>query len=253
MNAKKLQGRVFGELTVREYAGTNRHNQAVWLCDCSCGNVKTIAAQSLLNEVSRSCGAAIHRAGFSATHGLSKTLEYGVWSTMKQRCSNPNVASYKDYGGRGVKVCKRWSESFEAFLEDMGRRPSPQHSIERKNNEGDYTPRNCFWATRKVQVKNRRNNRMLTANGETLHMAEWARRLGCNPAAILARLATGMSEEEAVTKPVPSRPNSKLTEDDARYIKKTYPSISMEGLAAKLGVSKKTVFNVLHGKVFTDV
>ena len=172
---------------------------------------------------------------------------------MKQRCSNPNVASYKDYGGRGIRVCKRWSDSFEAFLEDMGDRPSPQHSIERKNNEGDYTPRNCFWATRKAQVTKKRNTRLLTANGETLHMAEWARRLGCNPAAILARLATGMGEEEAVTKPIPSRPNSKLTEDDARYIKKTYPSISMDGLAAKLGVSKKTVSNVLHGKVFTDV
>lgn len=253
MQAKKLQGRVFGELTVREYAGTNRHNQALWLCDCSCGNVKTVVAQSLLNEASRSCGAAIHRAGFSATHGLSKTLIYGVWNTMKQRCSNPNVASYKDYGGRGIKVCKRWADSFEAFFDDMGDRPSPQHSIERRNNEGDYTPRNCFWATRRAQVTNKRNNRMLTANGETLHMAEWARRLGCNPAAIIARLNTGMDEAEAVTKPIPPRPNSKLSDKDARYIKETYPDLSMEKIAATLGVSKKTVFNVIHGKIFVDV
>lgn len=94
---------------------------------------------------------------------------------------------------------------------------------------------------------------MLTANGETLHMAEWARRLGCNPAAIIARLNSGMDEAEAVTKPVPPRPNSRLSDEDARYIKETYPDLSMEKIAATLGVSKKTVFNVIHGKIFVDV
>lgn len=249
---KDLHGQVFGKLTVVRFLGTDKNRAAVWRCRCECGGTHDVVGNVLLRGAVRSCGCL--RLGLGApnkTHGMKGTLVYGVWNTMKQRCSNPNVRGYENYGGRGIEVCRRWMK-FENFYEDMGDRPEGT-SLERRDNDGDYTPRNCFWATKEVQVKNKRNNRYLTANGKTLHMAEWARRLGCSPAAILARLATGMSEEEAVTKPIPARPNSKLSEDDARYIKTTYPSISMEALAAKLGVSKKTVFNVLHGKIFTDV
>lgn len=103
------------------------------------------------------------------------------------------------------------------------------------------------------QAKNKRNNRFIEANGERLHLAEWARRLGCNPAAILARLATGMPESEAVTKPVPDRPNSRLTPAEAIEIRSTYPKLSAQKLADLFGVSKKTILNVIHGKTFADL
>lgn len=183
---------------------------------------------------------------------MTGTPLFRVWAMMRSRCENPTVKSYPSYGGRGIKVCERW-QKFENFYADMGDRPSPQHSLERVDNDGDYSPENCIWATREVQVKNKRNTRLITANGETYHLAEWARRLGCNPAAILARIAAGMSEAEAVTKPVPERPNSKLTPDDARKIRALYPSMTSIKLAEKFGVSKKSILNVLHGKNFADV
>lgn len=246
-NVRDLRGLVFGQLTAISVAGRNKHGLLTWLCRCECGREHVVVGTSLTRGHTTTCGK--HNLHLKQKY----PLVYGVWNTMKQRCSNPNVASYKDYGGRGIKVCKRWVDSFEAFFDDMGDRPSPQHSIERRDNDGDYSPSNCFWAIKEVQVKNRRNNRMLTANGETLHMAEWARRLGCNPAAIIARLNSGMDEAEAVTKPVPPRPNAKLANKDVQYIRSAYPDLSMEKIAATLGVSKKTVFNVIHGKIFVDV
>lgn len=183
---------------------------------------------------------------------MSKTQLFGVWAMMLSRCSNKNVKAYKDYGGRGISVCDRW-QFFENFYADMGDRPTPNHQIDRIDNDGPYSPENCQWALREQQAKNKRNNRFITANGESLHLAEWARRLGCNPSAILARLATGMPEDEAVTKPIPERPNSRLTPAEALAIRSTYPRLSAQKLADLYDVSKKTILNVIHGKTFADL
>lgn len=249
---KDLTGMVFGSLTALMYAGSNKHGQATWVCDCACGKRKTIVAQSLLNGDSTTCGMAVHRGPTNYVHGMKGTLIYGVWNSMKNRCTNPKVAGFKNYGGRGVKVCDRWHR-FENFYADMGDRPSDNHSIERRDNDGDYSPENCYWADKATQSSNKRNTRLITANGETLHLAEWARRLGCNPAAILARLATGMPEAEAVTKPIPARPNSRLTDIEAAEIRNKYPGLSAQKLADLFRVSKKTVLNVIHGKTFADL
>lgn len=249
---KDLTGMVFGSLTALMYAGSNKHGQATWVCDCACGKRKTIVAQSLLNGDSTTCGMAGHRGPTNYVHGMKGAPIYGVWNSMKNRCSNPKIASFKSYGGRGIKVCERW-QKFENFYADMGDRPSDNHSIERRNNNSDYSPENCYWADKATQAKNKRNNRFIEANGERLHLAEWARRLGCNPPAILARLATGMSEVEAVTKPIPGRPNSRLTDIQAAEIRSKYPGMSMQKIADLFGVSKKTIFNVIHGKTFADV
>jgi len=134
----------------------------------------------------------------------------------------------------------------------MGPRPEGG-TLERINNHGPYSPENCKWATRSEQAGNKRNNRWITANGKTQTLAQWAKELGCNPSNILYRIKSGMSEEQAVTTPIAERPNSKLTAEDAAYVKENYPMLTSTVLAAKLGVSKKTVLNIIHGRTFRDV
>jgi hypothetical protein len=134
----------------------------------------------------------------------------------------------------------------------MGPRPEGG-TLERIDNHGPYSPENCKWATRSEQAGNKRNNRWITANGKTQTLAQWAKELGCNPSNILYRIKSGMTEEQAVTTPIAERPNSKLTAEDAAYVKENYPMLTSTVLAAKLGVSKKTVLNIIHGRTFRDV
>jgi hypothetical protein len=179
---------------------------------------------------------------------------YRLWRAMHNRCYNSNVKCYGHYGGRGIVVDEKWhgKEGFAVFLKDMGQRP-PGTTLDRIDNNGPYSAENCRWATKDQQANNKRNNRWITANGKTQTLAQWARDLGCNPANILYRIKSGMTEEQAVTVAVSARPNSKLTEADARYVKENYPVMTSSQLAAKLGVSKKTVLNIIHGKTFRDV
>ncbi len=125
------------------------------------------------------------------THGASpvdgKTAEYNLWCTMRQRCNDPAARSYPRYGGRGIQVCVRWND-FAAFLADMGPRPSPNHQIERVDNDGPYAPDNCRWATAREQANNRRTNHTLTYTGRTQTIAEWARETGLSQSSIEQRL-----------------------------------------------------------------
>ena len=160
------QGDKYGRLTiVREiepifsYLGKmiRRFN-----CVCDCGNKWEGQLQVLRNGRTKSCGC-YHKEKSKETqlinhfkHGDSNSFEYKIWKGMKQRCTNPNHKKWKDYGGRGIKVCDRWLVSYENFLMDMGRKPGPEYSIDRINNNGDYEPSNCRWATDSQQMKNRR-------------------------------------------------------------------------------------------------
>ena len=189
---RDLTGCVFGRLTVTRLHSVTAHSTAKWLCRCTCGNQKPVVGSSLTSGVTVSCGcqklesATSHKQSGGA-HG-KPSPEYEAWGRMLYRCNTPTCAAWDDYGGRGISVCERW-HSFENFLEDMGRRPSPKHSIDRfPNNDGNYEPSNCRWATAKEQTRNRRTSKMISFQGETLCAAEWAERIGVKYGTFLKRL-----------------------------------------------------------------
>lgn len=171
-----------------------------WMCRCDCGSERVVDGRSLTAGLSTSCGCfkseSISDRSFK--HGqCGKTDEYNIWGGMIQRCTNENSDSYPRYGGRGIKVCDRWLNSFEAFFEDMGPRPSKKHSIDRyPNNDGDYGPFNCRWATTKEQFRNFRKNRWLECGGVKMIMKDWADKWSITSSAIIRHFNKGETFEE---------------------------------------------------------
>ena len=202
-NIKDRTGHVYGRWTVIAFTGT-KSKRAQWLLRCECGTERVVASQSLVGGRSRSCGC-LNAEMVSArcrTHGLSGTPVFNVWSSMNQRCVNANDKFYHEYGARGISVCERWRESFENFYADMGPRPSDKHSIDRRDNDGNYEPSNCRWATRTEQARNRSNNVIISYKGKSQCIAAWAEEVGMKSRTLRDRLKSGWSAEDALTKPV---------------------------------------------------
>ncbi len=178
--AENLTGQIFTRLTVLGFAGRDQWRVARWWCECECGNITWVAASGLRNSKHTSCGCLARELTSlrTTTHGQSQTSTFFVWCSMRQRCQNPTVPCYKNYGGRGIRVCDRWNESFENFIEDMGLKPSERYTVERRNTNGNYEPTNCYWGTWKEQNNNRRNNHLITYQGRTQTMAQWAEETG---------------------------------------------------------------------------
>lgn len=163
MKNKDLTGRQFGKLTVLRADGARArrdYREVLWLCRCDCGVEKTIGSRALLHKVhgSKSCGCVrsqkLVAAAYSTKHGLKQHRLYPIWKTMRMRCNNPNNHKYANYGGRGIRVCERWSD-FKTFLDDMGPSFTEGLSLDRIDVNGHYEPGNCRWATYKVQANNR--------------------------------------------------------------------------------------------------
>ncbi len=206
-----LTGQVFGRLTV---LALERRPSGVlaWRCRCECGTIKNVIGSALTGVKTRSCGCWLRElaAKISTVHGYSKggyTPEYRCWILMRRRCNNPNTPEFKHYGGRGIRVCKRWDD-FECFLADMGVKPSPRHSIERIANEGNYEASNCKWATRIEQANNTRGNRVLAFEGQTQTLTQWSRRVGIDVGCIQKRLKLGWTIKDALTQPSSLRRSS---------------------------------------------
>ena len=155
-----LTGKTFGRLTVLRSEGKGKNGKYLWLCRCSCGNTKVTDTGQLNSGCTQSCGCLKHDllVEKNLSHGLANTPIYNVWATMKQRCLNSSEKRFKDYGGRGIKVCERWLK-FENFIQDMGERPE-KLELDRINNDGNYEPDNCRWVTRSENLKNRRSHKL---------------------------------------------------------------------------------------------
>lgn len=183
-----LTSKRFHKLVVIARAGIGTKGMATWKCLCDCGNYTVVRNDALrrTHNPTKSCGCSKY--DHVRTHGKSnKVPEYKIWTSMRGRINNKNNTRYAAYGGRGIKLDPRWN-SFETFLVDMGPRPSSKHSIDRINNNGDYTPTNCRWATNAEQCNNTRRNKWITWNGQTLTEAEWARTLNIRRTTIQQRL-----------------------------------------------------------------
>lgn len=200
-------GEVFRRLTAIERLDV-LHSNRRFRCQCLCGNQVVVNSGNLTSGRTLSCGCLQRQRRIEShtTHGACKvpgyTPEYRIWCHIIDRCTNPRAPRFLDYGGRGIKMCDRWRNSFPQFLSDIGPRPSPKHSLDRyPDNDGNYEPGNCRWATCQQQNRNQRSTVFLTLNGETECVAEWASRIGMKPTTLRARLRAGWSIERALTFP----------------------------------------------------
>jgi hypothetical protein len=190
-----------------------------------------------------------------ATHGMSNTPTWKSWMSMRQRCNNSSNIAYHNYGGRGIKVCDRWMNSFENFYEDMGERPEGT-SLERIDNDADYCAANCRWASPLEQSSNQRNNRLLTHKGETLTVMQWSRRTGLSKHVIGTRLKHGWSIKKTLETPrhgsrAEAKNSAKLTEDQVLAIRTS--SKRPAELAAEYGVSPSNITAILKRKSWRHI
>lgn len=211
---KDISGTIFGRLTAKEFAGYY-HNPsgkraAKWTCVCTCGKTLDVLAANLSAGKATSCGCLRSEQKSEAwmRHGHAsgkidgkrqRTGTYRSWMAMRERCLKNTHRQFQSYGGRGITVCEAWN-TFENFLADMGERPEGT-SIDRIDNDGNYEPGNCRWATSSEQGNNRRTCRMLEIDGETLSVALWSKRSGIDARTIIQRLNRGWTEERAAFAP----------------------------------------------------
>lgn len=202
-----LTGKKFGRYSVLYRDITSKNTK--FICKCDCGTIRSVSTQALLKGRTKSCGcfSAELASIRNSTHGASKygkiSSEYHSWAGIKRRCYDKNNPAYKNYGGRGIKVCHRWLESFENFFDDMGKKPTPNHSLDRfPDKNGNYEKSNCRWATDKEQANNTRKNIWFEYNGERNTMSGWSEKLNISQDILWARKKSGWDVKDILTKPI---------------------------------------------------
>ena len=201
-----LAGQRFGRWTVIRRVESGAQGRVRFLCLCDCGTECVVYSNNLRSGRSTGCGCRRKEALRISrlVHGKKGTAEYEAWVALRRRCHDATNSGFAGYGGRGITVCERWDgpRGLENFLADMGRRPSPDHSLDRVDNDGPYSPENCRWATRSEQQRNTRRNHVITMDGRSLTVAEWSHVTGISFTTICGRLRLGWSVERTLTAPV---------------------------------------------------
>ncbi len=196
-------GRLIAIRRVEKPKHITKGRDSFWLCQCDCGNIHVIRARSLKHGETRSCGCLntqVRQSGINqTTHGMSRTKEYHAWNRMLARCYNPKTDTFKYYGGRGIKVCKQWRNSFAEFFKYTGKAPTSKYSLDRIDNNGDYEPGNVKWSTASEQQRNRRDRRLYTFSDKTQLLIEWAEDTGIHIATLHSRIKRGWSIERTLT------------------------------------------------------
>jgi len=257
MKLLDLAGRRFGRLLVIEQAGVKGTSKQ-WRCVCDCGNEKVAVSRNLNTGRTASCGCLVvdtnrsFRLGKPATnrtHGAtqnkSRTPEYSCWLSLRQRCTDPNVIEYPLYGGRGIKVCDRWKDSFQNFLSDMGEKPSKNHSIDRVDVNGNYEPENCRWASWLDQQNNKNSNRLVFVGSGVLTATELARKSGIATRTLFNRLKkfeAGEITENELTSTHKWRakilPNGETIEQAANRL-----GLSVAGMGLRVKKAEKSIIS----------
>lgn len=206
LNKNDLIGKVYGRLTVKAEGVEKKSKKRTWVCECSCGSTSIATTSDLVTGHTRSCGCLQKEKAkeVKTTHGLRKHPLYGRWLAIKNRCYNPKDEYYHNYGGRGIGVCDRWRNSFPNFLKDMGDCPEG-YSIDRRDNDKDYSPENCRWVDTRTQGRNKSDTVWLKYRGEKVKRIELAERHGVEPNIFRQRLDKGWDIELALTPPIPPR------------------------------------------------
>ena len=190
-----ITGKEFGRLVVLERV-PGKARYVMWKCLCKCGNYTTARGSHIRYGLIRSCGCLAQESRIK--HGMYKTLTYSSWQHMKERCLSPKHRSFKNYGERGITICPQWIASFETFLKDMGEAP-PGLTLDRRDNDGNYTPDNCRWATPEQQMNNQRTTKFATINGETKAVKYWCQETGVKYNTAMKRICQGIPPHIAVT------------------------------------------------------
>lgn len=197
-----LEGKTFGRWLVLERDRQSKAGRLRYHCRCTCGAERSVTAQSLVEGRSTSCGCYSRevRSQVAQTHGRSRTPAYRAWTAMRARCYTPTSHKFQSYGARGITVCDAWRGSFVQFIADMGD-PPPGMSLDRIDNDGNYEPGNCRWATREQQQNNRSVNVRISHDGAERTVAEWARIAGVSFRTMSKRIARGWDMARAVSTP----------------------------------------------------
>lgn len=197
---KDISGKIFGKLLVLKRSENNIPKLVRYICKCDCGNIREVSSSNLKYGHTKSCGClakTIHIKHHMYNHPI-----YKVYFSMKSRCHNKKNKRYKNYGGRGIVMCDEWKDSFEQFYKDMGPKPSPKHSIDRINNNGNYCKENCKWSTREQQDSNKTNNIFISHNGITKTITQWSKILNVSVQTLMKRHNNKWDDSKIIEAPV---------------------------------------------------